>query len=92
MRPRWRSLIARILCRSETHRCCSEWVWRATTACCNPIQVIISLLYQVARKLLAVPVLRRQLTGPVRYEPADRLWSRRCPRSYPDAGGRRYSR
>ncbi|MFD8868737.1 hypothetical protein ACFV1F_31145 [Streptomyces sp. NPDC059590] len=53
-------------------------------------------MYQVARKLLAVPalllrrdaskeaklwvrrhenaVLRRQLSGPVQYEPADRLW------------------
>jgi hypothetical protein len=29
----------------------------------------------VARMLLSVAaVLRRQLTGPVRYEPADRLW------------------
>jgi putative transposase len=58
--------------------------------------VIVSLVYQVARKLLAFPalllrrdaakdaellvlrhenaVLRRQLTRPVRYEPADRLW------------------
>ncbi|WP_371794147.1 integrase core domain-containing protein [Streptomyces sp. NBC_01718] len=58
--------------------------------------MIVSLVYQVARKVLAVPalllrgdaakdaellvlrhenaVLRRQLTGPVRYEPADRLW------------------
>ncbi|MFD4974680.1 integrase core domain-containing protein [Streptomyces sp. NPDC058424] len=58
--------------------------------------MIVSLVYQVTRKLLAVPamllrrdaakdaellglrhenaVLRRQLTGPVRYEPADRLW------------------
>ncbi|MGW6022487.1 integrase core domain-containing protein [Streptomyces sp. NPDC055099] len=58
--------------------------------------MIVSLVYQVARKLLAVPaallrrdavrdaellvlrhenaVLRRQLSGPVRYEPADRLW------------------
>ncbi|MGW6484996.1 integrase core domain-containing protein [Streptomyces sp. NPDC055059] len=57
--------------------------------------MIVSLVYQVARKLLAVPavllrgdvakdaallvlrhenaVLRRQLTKPVRYEPADRL-------------------
>ena len=65
-------------------------------ACWNPIHMIVSLVYQVARKLLAVPavllrrdaakdaellvlrhenaVLRRQLTGPVRYEPADRLW------------------
>jgi putative transposase len=73
-----------------------EWVWRATTACWNPVQVIVSLVYQVARKLLAVPavllrrdaakdaellvlrhdnaVLRRQLTGPRRYNLADRLW------------------
>ncbi|MET8630565.1 integrase core domain-containing protein [Kitasatospora sp. NPDC004669] len=58
--------------------------------------MIVSLVYKVARKLLAIPavllrrdaakdaellvlrhenaVLRRQLTGPVRYEPADRLW------------------
>jgi hypothetical protein len=64
--------------------------------CWNPVRVIVSLVYQVARKLLAVPalllrgdaakdaellvlrhenaVLRRQLTTPVRYEPADRLW------------------
>ncbi|MFE7710637.1 integrase core domain-containing protein [Streptomyces sp. NPDC057486] len=58
--------------------------------------MFVSLVYQVARKLLSVPavlvrrraakdaellalqhenvVLRRQLTGPVRYEPTDRLW------------------
>ncbi|GAA0659605.1 hypothetical protein GCM10010193_08140 [Kitasatospora atroaurantiaca] len=58
--------------------------------------MIVSLVYQVARKLLAVPavllgrdatedaellvlrrenaVLRRQVTAPVRYEPADRRW------------------
>ncbi|MGY0063423.1 integrase core domain-containing protein [Streptomyces sp. LZ34] len=58
--------------------------------------MIVSLLYQVTRRLLAVPavlvrrdtskeaellvlrhenaVLRRQLQGRVRYEPADRLW------------------
>ena len=58
--------------------------------------MIVSLLYKVTRKLLAVPsmvlrseaakdaellvprhenaVLRRQLTGPVRYEPVDRFW------------------
>jgi putative transposase len=86
----------RCLCRSETHRCCSQVVWRAITVCWNPGRVIVSLVYQVARKLLAVPalllrrdaskeaellvrrhenaVLRRQLSGPVRYEPADRLW------------------
>src|SRR3954469_18037401 len=60
------------------------------------VRVIVSLMYQVARKLRAVPgvllrrdlakeaellvlrhenaVLRRQLTGPARYDPADRLW------------------
>jgi putative transposase len=58
--------------------------------------VIVSLLYQLARRLLSVPVvllrrdtakdaellvlrhenavLRRQITGQVRYEPADRFW------------------
>jgi len=58
--------------------------------------VIVSLLYKVTRKLLAVPsvvlrsetakdaellvlrhenaILRRQLTGPIPYEPADRFW------------------
>ena len=58
--------------------------------------MIVSLLYKVTRKLLAVPsvvlrsetaedaellvlrhenaILRRQLTGPIRYEPADRFW------------------
>ena len=58
--------------------------------------MIVSLVYEVARKLLSVPavllrrdvtkdaellvlrhenaVLRRQLSGPVRYEPADRVW------------------
>jgi hypothetical protein len=85
-----------IVCRSETHRYCSEAVWRGTTVCWNPVRVIASLEYQVARKRPAVPavllrrdvakdgellvprhenaVLRRQLTKPVRYEPADRLW------------------
>lgn len=74
----------------------SETVWRGITVCWNPVRVIVSLVYQVARKLLAVPavllrldvakdaellvlrhengVLRRQLTKPARYEPADRLW------------------
>src|SRR5437764_13383544 len=58
--------------------------------------MIVSLVYQVARSLLAVPavllrrdtakdaellvlrhenaILRRQLNGPVHYEPADRFW------------------
>ncbi|WP_234425686.1 integrase core domain-containing protein [Streptomyces kebangsaanensis] len=62
----------------------------------DAVVVIVSLLYRVTRKLLAVPgillrrdttkeaelfvlrhentVLRRQLAGPVRYEPADRFW------------------
>ena len=66
------------------------------TAAVTVVRVIVSLMYQVARKLLAVPavllrrnagkeaelpvlrhenaVLRRQLTAPVRYSPADRLW------------------
>jgi hypothetical protein len=37
------------------------WGWRTTTACWNPGWVIVSLVYQVARKLLAVPavLLRR---------------------------------
>ncbi|MGR3939281.1 integrase [Streptomyces sp. BRA346] len=86
----------RVVCRSETHRCCSERVWRSITVCWNPVRVIVPLVYQVTRKLLAFPalllrrdaakdaellvlrhenaVLRRQLTRPVRYEPADRLW------------------
>jgi hypothetical protein len=39
-------------------------VWCRTTACWNPVQVIVSLVYQVARKLLAVPalLLRRDVT------------------------------
>ena len=52
-----------------------------------------SLLYEVTRKLLSVPpvhllvlwheneVLRRQLAGPVRYEPADRFWFAALARS-----------
>ncbi|MBL1097771.1 hypothetical protein [Streptomyces coffeae] len=35
--------------------------------------MIVSLVYQVAGKLLAFPALLH-LTRPVRYEPADRLW------------------
>jgi hypothetical protein len=46
-----------ILCRSETHRGCSEWVGRAAPVCWNPVRVIVSLVFQVARKLLAVPVV-----------------------------------
>jgi hypothetical protein len=36
-------------------------VWRATAACWKLVRVIVSLVYQVARKLLAVPavLLRR---------------------------------
>src|SRR5689334_987498 len=76
--------------------------------------MIVSLVYQVARKLLAVPavllrrdvtkeaellvlrhenaVLRRQLTGPRRYSPVNRLWlavlssllpRRRCAQVFP---------
>jgi hypothetical protein len=70
-------------------------LWCGTMACWNPVQVIVSLVYQVARKLLSVPavllrrdvakdaellvlrhenaVLSRQLTGPRRYSPAERL-------------------
>ncbi|MET8781276.1 integrase [Streptomyces sp. NPDC004589] len=37
--------------------------------------MITSLLYRATRALLSVPaVLRRQLTSPIRYEPADRFW------------------
>ncbi|MEV0704143.1 hypothetical protein AB0I53_40355 [Saccharopolyspora sp. NPDC050389] len=80
--------------------------------------MFVSLLYKVARQLLAVPavllrretskeakllvlrhenaVLRRQLQGRVRYEPADRLWlaalsslipRRRCTQVFPVAPG-----
>jgi hypothetical protein len=77
-------------------------VWRVTTACWNPVQVIVSLVYQAARKLLAVPavllrrdaakdaellvlrhengVLRRHLTGPIRYQPMTRAPRRHSPR------------
>jgi putative transposase len=76
--------------------------------------VNVSLVYQVARKLLSAPamllgrdaakdaellvlrhenaVLRRQLTVPVRYEPADRLWLAALSSLPPGAGGRRCSR
>lgn len=39
-------------------------VWCGTAACWNPVQVIVSLVYQVARKLLALPavLLRRDVT------------------------------
>jgi hypothetical protein len=62
----------------------------------HAVRVIVSLVYQMARKLFSIPavllrrdtakdaellvlrhentVLRRQLTRPVRYEPADRAW------------------
>lgn len=43
--------------RSESHRCCSERVWRATATCWNPVQVIVSLVYKMTRKLLAVPAV-----------------------------------
>jgi putative transposase len=38
--------------------------WRGTTVCWNPVQVTVSLVYQVARKLLAVPAVlpRRDVT------------------------------
>jgi hypothetical protein len=38
--------------------------------------VIISMLYKVARRRLSFPgvLLRRQIAGPVRYEPVDRFW------------------
>lgn len=50
------------LCRSETHRCCSEWVGRATMSSWNPVRMLVSLVYHVARKLLSVPavLLRRR--------------------------------
>ncbi|AQW49503.1 transposase [Streptomyces violaceusniger] len=46
------------LCRSETHRSCSRVVWRAITVCWNPVRLIVSLVYQVTRKLLTVPAMR----------------------------------
>ncbi|MDX2549166.1 integrase, partial [Streptomyces sp. WI04-05B] len=51
------------LCRSETHRCCSEAVWRGIAVCWSPAWVIVSLVYRVVRKLLAVPavLLRRDM-------------------------------
>jgi putative transposase len=89
-------LTAGSVCRSEVSSRPAGIGVCGTTACWNPVQVIVSLVYQVARKLLAVPaallrrnvtkeadllvlrhenaVLRRQLTGPRRYSPADRLW------------------
>ncbi|EFE72215.1 predicted protein [Streptomyces viridosporus ATCC 14672] len=50
------------LCRLETHRCCSEWVGRATVSSWNPVRMLVSLVYHVARKLLSVPavLLRRR--------------------------------
>ena len=38
-------------------------MWYTTAACWNPVRVIVSLVYQVVRKLLAVPavLLRRDL-------------------------------
>lgn len=82
--------------RSESHRCrCVPMSWSVGSSW-DAVVVIVSLLYRVTRKLLAVPgillrrdttkeaelfvlrhentVLRRQLAGPVRYEPADRFW------------------
>jgi hypothetical protein len=75
--------------------------------------VIVSLLYQLTRRLLSAPVvllrgdtakdaellvlrhenavLRRQIPGKVRYEPADRFCSPPCPRCSPDAAGTRSS-
>ncbi|MER8162692.1 hypothetical protein ABTY51_48090, partial [Streptomyces sp. NPDC094472] len=49
------------VCRSETHPSCSRVVWRAITVCWNPVRVIVSLVYQMTRKLLRVPavLLRR---------------------------------
>jgi hypothetical protein len=41
---------------------CSEWDWRATLSSWNPVRMLVSLVYQVARKLLSVPavLLRRR--------------------------------
>jgi putative transposase len=77
-------------------RCSSLRIWWTSWAGWDHARVIVSLVYQVTRRLLSVPavllrkqggkdaellvlrhenaVLRRQLAGPVRYEPADRLW------------------
>jgi putative transposase len=51
-----------ILCRSGMRRCRSLAVWRGLRARWDHVQVIVSQVYQVTRKLLSIPavLLRRQ--------------------------------